>query len=38
MRDLPWLSQPRVDDEWSGLSKADIFTLYSALFNFDVTL
>lgn len=21
VRDLPWLGQPRVDDEWSGLSE-----------------
>lgn len=21
VRDLPWLSQPKVDDDWSGLSK-----------------
>lgn len=28
VRDLPWLSQPKVDDEWSGLSKDNI-GLYS---------
>lgn len=28
VRDLPWLSQPKVDDEWSGLSKDNI-TSYS---------
>ncbi|XP_030250248.1 protein LYRIC-like isoform X3 [Sparus aurata] len=26
--DLPWLSQHRVDDEWSGISKANISILY----------
>lgn len=25
VRDLPWLSQPRVDDEWSGLSEWRVY-------------
>lgn len=31
VRDLSWLGRPRVDDEWSGLSKTDMLVLYAAV-------